>query len=339
MYSKEEVNKILKLNPEYKGKGLRVVALEGKDGASKNSLNIFDKVHMKVTQGSKIVHDDTVGALIKMFKPECELFLLPNSRFERVEGLSVADWIIENDIDIVNMSQSKSMLTIEDQNRIAKHCFIITSAGNKDELGESLDPEGDRFWWQVGAIRKNKLPYLIEKYGQWMKFAYSAWKRDAVDGATLSEIDTPYGNMGGTSGAAPIYTVQIMEYMEVFKRYFNRKPSINMTIDFIDRHSHNMLLEDNDSDLKLGYGLLVLPEKYHFEEIVFEFESGKHESKDTVEILKDGYSKTVDIKQVAKIIDGSTYLPVRQLSDLLGIDIEWNNPKRQVIVRKQQGDH
>ena len=45
----------------------------------------------------------------------------------------------------------------------------------------------------------------------------------------------------------------------------------------------------------------------------------------------------VNGKQVDPIyIDGTTYLPVRAISEALGMDVEWNTAKNQVELRKKQ---
>lgn len=337
MYSKEFTQKLLKLDPDKKGKGRRIAILES--NATRRSDEQYTKNFIGHTTSDGVEHADRVGALIRFYKPECESFLLPNSRMKKVEGLSVADWILANDIDIVSMSQSNTMLTVEDQNRIAKKCFIITSAGNKDELGETMNVDHARLWWQVAAMRYNEPGYLRDKYGKFQKFNYSSWGQDNVNGATLSEFDTPLGNMGGTSGAAPMYAIQIMEYLETYVSFFKAEPTKSMIIDFIDRHSHNLLLDDEDADLKVGYGMLVMPEKYHFQEIAFSFKKGSNMSGGFAEIKKDGNEEMTELRDRAIIIDGRTYVPMRQAGELFGFDAEWDNLNRLAIFRTQQGDH
>lgn len=321
-----QVRKILKMNPDLKGDGKRIAVLEL--GADERWEDYYtENINLDSGTDRQNRHVVLVGDLIQSFKPNAEIFLLDCRKDES------AKWIMENDIDIVTMSISDTNIDMNLIREMSQDTFIISSAGNASSEGETMRSMMGRYWFQVGALDYS------EDTNKFNLMDYSSWSRDEVDGATFSGIPTVLGVFHGTSASSPLYTCLVIEYMENYEIKFNRLPSVQMTLDFIDRHSHNVLLEDEDSDLKLGYGLLVLPEEYHFERIVFTFPSGSHESNDTILRYKDDDVFFEDINNVAKIMNGRTYLPVRELTRLLGIDIEWDNDKRQVVVYKQQGDH
>ena len=321
-----EIRDILKMNPDLKGDGLRIAVLEL--GADERWSDYYtDNINLSSGTTRQNKHIVSVGDTIKQFKPNAEVFLLDSRKDDS------AKWIMENDIDIVTMSISDTMISSNLIKQMAETSFIVSSAGNAGEDGETMRDRMGKYWFQVGALDYDERSNLFNL------MSYSSWRRDKVDGATFSGIETVLGTFHGTSASSPLYSCLIAEYFENHKLRFDRTPSVAMTLDFIDRNSHNVLLRDEDSDLKLGYGLLVLPEEYNFEKIVFTFESGKNESYDTVLRYTDDEVIVTKIKDVAKIIDGRTYLPVRELTKLLGIDIEWDNDKRQVQIYKQQGDH
>lgn len=127
--------------------------------------------------------------------------------------------------------------------------------------------------------------------------------------------------------------------MGAYERFFSAYPQPMSTLDFIDRHSHNIFIFDPDSDLKIGYGLLILPEKYHFTQLTFGFPEGKRTSHNTVIQRRDDIITTQKIVNPAIIMGGRTYLPLRTMSKLLGGFIKWDDGKRLVEYYMQQGDH
>ncbi|MBQ7668780.1 MAG: hypothetical protein IJS47_05590 [Clostridia bacterium] len=56
----------------------------------------------------------------------------------------------------------------------------------------------------------------------------------------------------------------------------------------------------------------------------------------TFPILINGSEWTTDKPVV--VIDGSTYLPLRAMAEVLGVGINWNEGKRQVEVKKEEKD-
>jgi len=321
-----QVKDILKMNLDLKGDGMRIAVLElGADDRWKDYYT--DNINLDSGSSRQNKHIVLVGDTIKKTKPNAEVFLLDCRKDES------AKWIKENNIDVVTMSITDTAIDMNLIRELSQETFIISSSGNAGSDGETMRDRMGKYWFQVGALDYD---FDTDKFSL---MSYSSWSRDEVDGATFSGIETVLGTFHGTSASSPLYACLILEYMENYKLRFDRKPSVNMTLDFIDRHSHNVLLEDVDSDLKLGYGLLVLPEEYHFEKIVFTFKKGSSESLDTILRYKNDDVFFEKIDDVAKIIEGRTYLPVRELSEILGLDIEWNNDERKVKIYKQQGDH
>jgi hypothetical protein len=313
----KEFKKIVKWNDNLKGDSLRIAVTElglG-DDVDKYYTNInatkYDKQD-DYTNKRANHHADLVGYVLKTLLPNAELFLLDSTKDESFE------WIAENNIHLVNMSVSDTKASIYNA---SKRSFLATSAGNINMNGETMRDSKAKYWWQIGAL---DVDIQNEKF---RLMSYSSWKYDKVDGATLSGINTPYGKFNGTSCSSPLYVAILAQYYQKHNDFFNAYPNLNQTIDFIDRHSHNVLLFDDDSDLKIGYGLLVLPE------------NGESVSYNQVIKETDNGITTQEIEVPAEIVNGRTRLGLRDVSNLSGFYINWNNDKRQVELYKQQGDH
>lgn len=324
----DEFKKIVKWNPKYTGKGLRIAITElglGYDFDKYYDENInatkyisSDKNKMERING----HTNSVGYILRELFPDAKIFLLDSQKDETYE------WIANNNIHIVNMSISNTMASVY---KASKTSYLVTSAGNNGDSGESMRKSQSKYWFEVGALDVNNEKFEL--------MDYSSWSYDRVDGAMLSGIETPYGIFHGTSCSSPLYVGVLGQYYQAHNEFFNVYPSINQTLDFIDRHSHNVLLFDDDADLKIGYGLLVLPEKYHFEEVIFKFEEGSNESYTTVLRKSDGGTSTNKLIEPAFIKDGRTYLGLRDMANIKGNFIDWYDDTREVKIYIQQGDH
>lgn len=313
-YKKEFVQRVLRLDPKKKGKNLRVAALELTKG--KDSEDYYDEI-VNANRFSKkdVAHSDLVGNVLSNYKSEAEIFLLDCTKDES------AKWIMENDIDIVTMSISNTRISYKLQEEMAKKCFIITSSGNSGEEGETMIDEDAPHWWQVGALKLNS------QYG-FNLMSYSSWGRDHVEGATLAGLETKYKTFHGTSAAAPLYAVQVMDYYEEYYTIFNTKPTPKQTIDFIDRNSSNVLVSDSDSYLKIGYGLLLLPRKYYFKvhEIDGELNRGARR------IPKIYLTTEKQVKENATI-------NLEELQEIVGVGLVYNNKTKKIEVVVNQGEH
>lgn len=298
----EEVKQIVKWDNKYKGNGIRIALIE-------QNLN-GDHV--------KNIHQEVFKELL----PEAEIFIMDSNKD------STFKWISENNIHLVSMSMSDNSANIYPA---TKTSFLVTSAGNDGPKGETMRRSRAKDWFQVGALKfKDNNISLMN---------YSSWKYDKVDGAMFSGIETSKGILHGTSYSAPIYVCLLAQYYEAHNEFFSKYPTIAQTVDFIDRHSHNVLLFDRDADLKIGYGLLVLPEEYHFEEVTLKFNTDTWTSYESVIKKSDGAITTEKLLEPAFIKDGRTYLGLRDMANIKGNFIRWDNDKKEVQLFVQQGDH
>lgn len=326
----KEVKKILKIDSNLKGEGKRIAVLElglGKD-SDKWYTEVINATPCKIFGSDNKNkradhHTDLVGSTIFQLKPEAEVFLLDSQDNESMK------WVRENDIDIVLMSISDTAISLGELKKTSEQVFMCTSAGNSGKSGETMRKTRSKYWFEVGAIDEN---FNLK--------SYSSHGYDRVDGVTFAGVQTYYGDFEGTSQANPIYACLLIEFMEVFENRFNEKPTVETILEFIDKHSHNTLILDEDSDLKLGYGMLILPEKYHIKKYELTFPKGSFESLDQILIHDDENGIYFQgISEIAKIIDGRTYVPLRVLTELLGSHIQWNGDERKVEIFKIQGDH
>lgn len=191
--------------------------------------------------GNVTTHAQMCIDVIRQSVPEAEIYLLPPTE----EG---QQFVIDNDIPIVSMSSSKSFAPWAEK-AMSKKAFLITSAGNTGDGGETWSARQD-YWCAVGAVTAYDEPAGYSSYG------YGKVK-------TMAQVEYRTVNnhlVDGTSGACPIVAGLLAQWYIWYHSIFDRYPNVMQTYDFIEKNSHDVW-RDMDPN-KIGYGLFRLPHKF-----------------------------------------------------------------------------
>jgi hypothetical protein len=252
-------------------------------------------------------HAEMAVELIRMSVPNAEIFLLPAN----ADGIQ---WVIDNDIALVNMSATSSYAT-EMEELMAENSFLVSSAGNNADGGEGWSAK-QSFWCAVGAVGRDTM--RME--------AYSSYGHGAVRTCTVTDFIIPGTNIhsDGTSGACPYFVGQLAQWFIWFEDLFGRYPSTEATYKFIEANSHDIW--DDENPLKCGWGLFRLPHKFTATEIVIDVALGIPYAKRKDHIEGEGFELSqADLLATPQIINDRTMVGSNGLTSQFGISVVWNN--------------
>lgn len=201
---------------------------------------------LKMNINKEETHAELVVALLRKFIPKAEIFLLPPTD-------EAADFIIKNKIPIVNMSLSSSQMNKQKEYELSKHAFLVTSAGNTGDKGET-NAATKKWWCAVGAINRKKelQPYSSHGKGHIKTVAYSGEKINGIE-------------FGGTSASSPVIVGLLAQWMCYFKNKMGDYPNAAEIYEYIIKNSED--LGEVGKDNEFGYGMLIHPIKFEDYEI------------------------------------------------------------------------
>ena len=280
---------------------IRIAVLELYCSGNENAIRpvAFDDVYPQSH------HAEMVVEAIRTCVPNAEIYLLPANS----DGMQ---WILDNDIAIVNLSASSTEDTYMEK-LMAENSFLVTSAGNVASDGETWSAR-QKYWCAIGAIGQDDL----------MK-DYSSWGDGAV--RTCTYVDFTVGDdltVSGTSGACPYFVGQLAQWYIWFNDLFGRYPSTEATYTFIEKNSHDIW--DDENPRKCGWGLFRLPHKFTAIEVIIDVALNipyaikkKHTEDETPSISQ------ADLLAAPFIQDGRTYVGSNGLTSQFGISVVWNS--------------
>lgn len=236
----------------YRGQGITICSKE-------NIIEgIFDDVfcleYEKSDEWSR--HGTTVMDYIRQVAPEATKWAIETQGTTK-NGVLYSkgmDYLQENVPDILTTSFFKISDIKEPKKSLYtqlydKECFLILSAGNKDEEIEKLAE--DDLWKAIGACRFNNGKPKVQKdyaVGPEMDFVslhnlYSTWDKSKHE---------------GTSFSAPLFAGMIALVQCFFKEKTGKKLSHEKLLKFVIDNCID--LEEKGHDIKTGHGLFILPE-------------------------------------------------------------------------------
>lgn len=203
-----------------------------------------------------------------------------------------------------------------------KGCFLCCSAGNEQEKINKL-ALGD-LWKAIGACRYNNGKPKVE---------HSYVDGEEMDFVSFHNLKSTYNNKKnkGSSFSYPVFIGMLALVQCYFLKNIGRKLNHEELINFVKENCID--LEETGHDIKTGYGLFVLPDPYKIDLSKYKGDNG--EIVLTIEsniAYVDGKEILLDTPPV--INNNRTLVPIRFVAENLGYKVEWNEEKRQVIIKK-----
>jgi hypothetical protein len=272
-------------------------------------------------------HVQQVADVLHQIAPDAEIYTLGHSTPEDLT------FILENGIHLVNNSTTGSYNNPADNalenQAIERGTMFVGSAGNDGESGPGVNHTKET-WLSVGAVHYMKSTLTGEMIIN--RPNYSSWGDDDLDCVGFSAL-TVHDAQGanpdgftatGTSFSAPFVTGMLALYYQWFIEYHGRNPRFEETYSFVKANS--MDLEVAGFDDKTGFGLFVLPE-------VEKMPKGK------IELFVDqtkGFinGEPVELYIAPEIKKGRALVGLRDVSELLGCQVEWDEKTRKITIKK-----
>ncbi len=214
---------------------------------------------------------------------QVEVFMLPSTR----KGLEYA---LSLKPQIVSMSLSGTFFP-ELEHELARYAFMLTSAGNYGDKGESYAARTD-WWCAVGAVDKYDKPLWYSSYG------FGKVK-------TVARLPVIGGKeRPGTSSTCPVVAGILAHFFSWYKSKTGTYPSLDKVYRFIRENSHDIW--EAGEDLRTGFGLLKPPKYYTAEQI----RCRVGETKGTRVVFRgdEVITKDIDLLVAPKLIDSCAYI-------------------------------
>lgn len=242
-----------------------------------------------------------------------------------IEGLK---WAIGNKINLINMSMAGIApvpLVKAETEAYNKGIFLVCSSGNEGE-NRLTDSAKQEQWFSVGAC------HLINGLPVRQSYSSTGKELDVMGFSNLyvrSSTNLSYTyQVQGTSFSSPFITGMLALFYQWFNQKYKRLPTCAETKTFIYANCKD--LEKIGLDSETGHGLLVLPSEIDMEVEIVEIKM----KIDSTDIYIDGVKETTTTP--AKLINGSTYLPLRFITEKLKgksiSDLKWNNINKEVTI-------
>lgn len=299
----------------YKGQGVKILVYDANFDirhthltniipADRNSLTRWEMINdnRRNEHGLKSVD------LIRQIAPEAEIHFMGSSHI-----LNALKYAKEKKIDIVSVSMSFYNDAYIEQASNEISSILISAAGNKGREGVTV-PANQPSWVAVGASE------LVN--GKPVRIGISSVGRELeVMSLTNNQVRVSSGKIEtykATSGACPVVAGMTALYFSVIGKKLKREEYRQ----FIYENCHD--LEEKGRDKNTGYGLFVLPK--------IEGEKTVKQSYD----LPKGYP-TAKVKYSGKtvnaiIIEGRTYVQVRDLGETMGLKVGWEQATSTVTL-------
>lgn len=278
-------------------------------------------------------HGTTVMDFIRQVAPEAEKWAIETDgkidgpSYNRVLHSEGMDYLQGNVPDILTTSFFKINDTEEPKKSLYKQlynkgCFMVLSAGNKDEEIEKL-ATGD-MWKAIGACRYNDGNPKVEKdYAQ----------GEEMDFVSLHNLYSSWDNTKhkGTSFSAPLFAGMLALVQCFFKLKTGQKLNHKKLEKFVIDNCID--LEDEGHDHKTGYGLFILPDPETIDIKKYVEEDMKIVLKIDSSVARvNGVEKGLDSAPV--ILNNRTMAPIRFIAEELGCKVTWNEESREVVIEK-----
>lgn len=266
-------------------------------------------------------HCMSVAKVIHEVAPDAKIFLLDGMKDENANN---AKWIVDpaNGIDLIACSHGSSIGAGKDGENDQRWKTIKASgipmfcaSGNQ---GTTPPHNPARYGWTIGvgaALSSLDQPDANSNYGEGLDcLAYTLVFMPTSDGRVI-----PFG---GTSCSAPFACGLFALYAQWMKEQ-KKAITVEAVKRFIMDYAQDM--KETGWDETTGYGLISLPEE------VPEVEDMK------IVLTIDSDIAVVDGREVQMLAaplvrDGRTYLPVRDVGNLLGCRVDWVGETKQVII-------
>jgi hypothetical protein len=200
--------------------------------------------------------------------------------------------------------------------------YMAISAGNEGVEGEGMGSEKP-YWTSIGAVTPELIPA-----------DYSSWGKGLVShvGITNEEINYVYFGekreyIQGTSFACPQHATQIMNMMMLLYSKYGVKPSMKDVLAIRDKYTKDIFTIGKDFRTGNGYYEWKDGEDYMSEiKMVI---GGKE-----IIVNNNGESKIVKSNIPIQAIDGVTVLPLRIISEILGVTVKYDNTTKTITLLK-----
>jgi len=302
----------------YLGQGINIAAM---DVDFKQDKRYGENVTHVISNSSNLSsHGSSTVSVLNQIAPQSNIY------FIGTKGSSGFDWILENDIHILNLSVLYGFKT----ETVAKYLrkirnkgtIIICSAGNDREMEKLRYPGKSQNAVAVGAVYINPFTEQMElaSYSSYTKGEQEQIKNQVeVCGFTnLRVVDLAekeqQRNYGGTSCASPCVAAATALAMQ--------KYGFSGVSKFREWKKENTIpIQDQGGySLRKGYGLLTLPST----EINMWV--------DSKEYTVNGEKKEMDTAPL--IQDDRVMVPIRFVSEALGYRVNWDGEERKVTITK-----
>ncbi|MBU8908480.1 S8 family peptidase [Desertibacillus haloalkaliphilus] len=230
----------------YKGQGVTVAVLDTLHSPLEETEV---ELPFKENHNGEIGHNTHVCSIVREFAPKARIISMPWFGSGKEE---MAQWIVDNDVDIVNCSFTATRPTYEliDEYLSGLNIPLVCSSGNQDNDRISFPA---RFDWTiaVGAYQK-----------RWGHVAGYSNRGEMLDAVAFTDINVPnpnnkqngYMSFGGTSASAPAVCGMLACYMSALGEKLNTDQARRFIHDnCIDKYEEGF-------DTRSGHGLFILPD-------------------------------------------------------------------------------
>lgn len=245
-------------------------------------------------------HPDNVIKVIRKYLPNAEIYLVPNTEV----GIK---YLIEKECTLVNVSLAGYTESVK-YNELANKTFLVVSAGNRGDKGESWLAIQD-YSCAVGAVDKYLKPMYYSSYGE--KAVKTVAIEPVIDGKILH----------GTSFTGPVVIGLLGQWFKWYENLFKCNPSISEANEFVKVNSAD-IFEDGE-DLRTGYGLLRLPKKFKATEVIVRTGNILATKVKHVE-GEQPIDSQVDLLVTPFMHENRTMVGSNGLTSALGINVHWD---------------
>lgn len=305
----------------YTGKGVKVVLLDGSGKAREHMKDYYTDVLGKETDQG---HATNVGFTVHQFAPDAKIYMFDFKRNKSEAIKWIADH--EDEIDLINVSLAGLHGMPAPTFAPFEHLDIplICASGNDDFEDRISYPAKYDWTIAIGAVHYN---YSTESINV-APYSNEGENLDAVafSGINMLRDDGYTWSVQGTSFASPTAVGMLACYIQWRKEQVLPKATTKDLRKFI--HENTIDIGIKGFDTASGHGLFVLPELNIFEDPRKEktIEGGETTVREQYE-LPEGFKKakvTYKGNSVnAIIIEGRTYVQVRDLGETMGLKVGW----------------
>jgi len=292
------------------------------------------------TPDDDIGHSTNVGDCAHASAPSSKLYAVRSND----EGMQ---WLRDNKdkYDVINVSLASTRDWFErlaDLNKI-----IVSASGNWGDEHEVTFPARDPYTIAIGAWWWR---HENEDGGAVASYSNGGPNLDAV-APTGIEVMTDDGDtmsFSGTSAASPYATGMLACWIQWRKEHNLPVPTLEEARTFI--HENCKDVDEEGFENKSGHGLFVMPSVESLEKNLPETEpepSPEPETNPDDEGGNDNVAQTKVIYQEevvkttvqntevdAVIQDGTTYVPIREVAELLGLEVTYDNETKNTVLKK-----